>query len=121
MTIHPRRADDAGMAAHDFIRPVIPALSSAICPVADLIDEALAFYEEWRDASADVEEIYHRWRTAPDAEREPCYGAYVAALDQEEAAAMMYALADTKLRASLRSAASDGLTPSAAAERGARP
>jgi hypothetical protein len=91
------------MASDDLIRPVRPALSSLDRLVSDLIDEVLFFHTEWRDEAAAVEEIYRRWSAAPGAEREHCFGAYIAALDQEEAAAMMYAITAAELRAVLPS------------------
>jgi hypothetical protein len=91
------------MAADDMIRPVSAALGSLDWPVSDLIDEVLFFHSEWRDEAAAVEEIYRRWSAAPDAERECCYGAYIAALDQEEAAATRYAVTAGELRAMLQS------------------
>jgi hypothetical protein len=71
-------------------------------PVSDLIDDVLCFYTEWRDEAAAVEETYLHWCGAPGAERDHRYGAYIAALDQEEAAALTCAIAASELRALLR-------------------
>jgi hypothetical protein len=89
------------MAAEDTIRPVSPAFSS----LCDLVDEVLFFYTEWREEATEVEEIYCRWCAATGAAREHCYGGYIAALDQEEAAAMMYAVTATELRGLLQAVA----------------
>jgi hypothetical protein len=89
------------MAADDTILPGGRTLSSLGSPLSDLIDEALFLYTEWREEAAAVEEIYHRWSIAPVAEREEWYGAYIAALDQEESAAMMLGITASELRASL--------------------
>jgi hypothetical protein len=78
-----------------------PALESLGWPVSDLIDEALFSYADWRDESAAVEETYLHWCAAPRADRNHRYGAYIAALDREQAAAMIYAIAVSELRAQL--------------------
>jgi hypothetical protein len=92
------------MAADEKIHPGSPALDSLGWPVSDLIDEVLFSYDEWRDEATTVEEAYRHWCTAPAAERDRRYGAYLAALDQEETAALMYAINATELRAALQSA-----------------
>jgi hypothetical protein len=102
MTAHPGGADHARMAADDVIRFVSPALSSLDWTLSDLIDEVLFSHGEWRHEAAAVEQIYRRWSAAHGTEREHLYGAYIAALDQEEAAAMMYATVATEIRALLQ-------------------
>jgi hypothetical protein len=87
------------MAADEKIRSGSPALG---WPVSDLIDEVLFFYTEWRDEAAAVEETYLHWCAASSVERDHRYGAYIAALDQEQAGAMTYAIAASELRALLR-------------------
>ena len=104
MTTHPRGADHARMAADDTIRPAGPALDPPARPACDLIDEARLYYTEWRYEAAAAAEVYRRWSTAPAADREHCYAAYIAALDQEEAAATMYAITAAELRALLHRA-----------------
>jgi hypothetical protein len=70
----------------------------------DLIDEMLSCYYEWRDEAAVVDETYRHWCTAPSAERERYFAVYIAALDQEESAAMTYAFAAEELRELLQRA-----------------
>ena len=71
-------------------------------PALELVDEALALYDEWRQEVAAVDEAYRRWRLAPVAERRCCFNGYTAALDQEEMAALMYAVVAEELRGLLR-------------------
>jgi hypothetical protein len=91
------------MADHEKIHVGSPALDSLGWPVSDLIDEALFSYAEWRDESAAVEETYVHWCAAPRADRNHRYGAYIAALDREQAAAVVYAIAISELRALVQS------------------
>ena len=56
-----------------------------------LLDDALATYMKWRETTDAIAESYGRWSVAPAAERAPRFAAYVAALDQEQTAAAMYA------------------------------
>jgi hypothetical protein len=72
--------------------PEAPALTPMPCPPEELIDEMLACYAEWREEVATVDETYRRWCVAPNAERDLYFGVYLAALDQEESAAMLYAV-----------------------------
>jgi hypothetical protein len=101
MTGHQGAADDAAMATQD----VLPTTSAALhLPGAavELIDEVLASHAEWRSELAAVDAAYERWRTAHRAERTRWHGAYVAALDQEEASAMTYAIFHDQMRASMQ-------------------
>jgi hypothetical protein len=81
--------------------PNAPAPLSA--SAAALIDELLACHYEWLEDVAAVAEAYRRWRAAPIAERSRCHGAYLAALDQEEASAMTYEFVHRELQAWRRS------------------
>ena len=80
-----------------------PALGLLDWPLSDVIDEVLFLYTEWLDEATGVEEIYRRWSAAPSVEREHWHGAYIAALDQEEAAALMYAITAAEFRGLLQS------------------
>jgi hypothetical protein len=80
--------------------PDAPALEPTRWSDVDIYEELLACYDEWREESSIVDELHRRWSTAPTDEREDRFCAYLAALDQEEAAAEAYALAVAALRAS---------------------
>jgi hypothetical protein len=61
-------------------------------PPAVLVDEALATYIDWRADERGVTDAYARWsEQAPGLEESLRFGAYIAALDQEEASADSYA------------------------------
>ena len=63
-----------------------------------LEEEFFAAYICWSDANEEVEAAYVRWRRATDAaERSLAYGAYLAALDREVAAAAAYEWLSRKL------------------------
>jgi hypothetical protein len=64
----------------------------------DLIDELFACYVEWRDEVAVVETAFRRWSTAASDDRRDAFGAYTAALDQEQAAAETYLVFTEALR-----------------------
>src|SRR4051794_26312884 len=83
-TTHPHRADDAAMLIPDMF-PDAPAPTRLSTHADRLIDELLDCHDEWLEDVAAVDETYQRWRAAPVAERPRCHGAYLAALDQEEA------------------------------------
>jgi hypothetical protein len=51
----------------------------------------LDVYVEWREITDAVADTYARWCVAPAVEEAPRFAAYMAALDQEETAAAMYA------------------------------
>ena len=55
------------------------------------VDDAVLAYVEWREASAAVRDAYGQWESAPRADYAPAHAAYLAAVDQEEAAANDYA------------------------------
>ena len=60
-------------------------------PIPALVDHALATYVEWRESADAIADSYRRWSVAPAGERAPRFAAYIAALDQEQAAAGVYA------------------------------
>ena len=103
MTIHPRAADHARMADDQNTQPGGPELDAIDWPVPDRIDDVLFAYTAWRDEAAAVEETYRQWSVAASAERDARHGAYTAALDREQVAAMTYAIAASELRALLSS------------------
>jgi len=56
----------------------------------ELIDTVVDLYVAWRERSAAVGAAYHRFRDAPPSDRALAHAAYLAALDQEELAAIDY-------------------------------
>ena len=80
----------------------LPADAELSFPTTELLYEALDCDAEWREQATAVDEAYRRWQAAPVAERRRHVAGYVAALDQEEAAATAYAVVARELRASLR-------------------
>lgn len=66
-------------------------MDTAARPVAELVDRTLATYVEWRQTTDAVTDTYGRWCVAPAVEEAPRFAAYLAALDQEQAAAGVYA------------------------------
>lgn len=60
-------------------------------PVADLVDDALAAYVEWRHDARAVTDAYHRWADAPATDQAARFAAHTAALDQEQTSATAYA------------------------------
>jgi hypothetical protein len=59
--------------------------------LADLSDEMIHCWAEWRESAFEVTYAYNRWSAAPATEEAERFAAYVSALDQEEAAAASYA------------------------------
>jgi hypothetical protein len=57
----------------------------------DLIDSMLDNELAWRESVAAVGSAYRTWCAAPDHDRGLAFSCYVAALDQEEAAAAAFA------------------------------
>ena len=55
--------------------------------LADLVDDIVGPYVEWRLEAAAVAHAYRRWCEAPPGEERRWFSAYVAALDREHAAA----------------------------------
>jgi hypothetical protein len=66
-------------------------VDTAPWPIPALVDRVLDTYVEWREATYAVADTYGRWRVAPKGEEVPRFAAYMAALDQEETAAAVYA------------------------------
>jgi hypothetical protein len=58
---------------------------------AELVDAVLACYADWREREEAVADAYGQWSAAPADEEAVRFSAYVAALDQEAAAADVYA------------------------------
>ena len=56
-----------------------------------LRDEIIDLYLDWREEAAAVADAYATWADAPAGEKGPCFAAYTAAIDREEAAARSYA------------------------------
>jgi hypothetical protein len=55
------------------------------------VDDAVLGYAGWRQASAAVWDAYRRWESAARADYASAHAAYVAPVEQEEAAANAYA------------------------------
>jgi hypothetical protein len=62
-----------------------------------LVDDVLASYVEWRMGADLVASAYRQWADARAGERETRFCVYIAALDQEEAAAKTYARSFARL------------------------
>jgi len=56
-----------------------------------VVDDAVLAYAEWRQASAAVWDVYGRWESVAGSDRVCAHAAYLAAVDQEQAAANSYA------------------------------
>lgn len=106
MTAHHRGADHALMAIRDSF-PGTRVLAPLPSSPDELIDEMLGCYAEWREEVEAVDEAYRLWCTALSDDRDVCFGVYVAAVDQEESAAMAYAVVAEEVRALLQRAAED--------------
>ncbi len=65
--------------------------SVALAPLDGLVDEMLTHYIDWRRDAQAVRDAYRGWCEAPADERSCRFSAYMAALEREEAAAIMYA------------------------------
>jgi hypothetical protein len=61
-------------------------------PPSRLVDDMLDRFVEWREDAAAVADAYRRWSDAPARDEAWRFGAYIAALDQEESAAQSYAV-----------------------------
>lgn len=66
-------------------------MDTAAWPIPALVDRALATYVEWRQTTDAVTDTYRRWCVAPAGQQPTRFAAYLAALDQEQAAAGVYA------------------------------
>jgi hypothetical protein len=91
MTTHPSVADHLCCMATPQAPPNPGDQTSGVAP-DDLVDEMLAYYIEWRHQEAEVAGAYDQWSSAPADERALWFSAYIAALDQEQAAAARYAI-----------------------------
>jgi hypothetical protein len=56
-----------------------------------VVDDAVLAYAEWRHASAAVWDAYGRWESTAGPDHARGHAAYLAAIDQEQAAANAYA------------------------------
>ena len=54
------------------------------------VDDAVPAYAEWRHASAAVRDTYWQWESAARADYACAHAAYLAAVNQEQAAANAY-------------------------------
>jgi hypothetical protein len=63
----------------------------------DLVDSMLDSELAWRESVATVGSAYRTWCAAPDDDRGLAFSCYVAALDQEEAAAAAFAASSSQL------------------------
>jgi hypothetical protein len=69
----------------------VAAYSSAVTPFRErLVDDVIERYVCWREACAGVDAAYAAWHVARRGERRLAGAAYVAALDREEHAALVY-------------------------------
>ncbi|MBV8221533.1 MAG: hypothetical protein JO325_23965 [Solirubrobacterales bacterium] len=57
-----------------------------------LLDELLGYYIDWHYDAAAVRTAYSWWSAATGPDEAPRFSAYMAALDQEQASALRYAL-----------------------------
>jgi hypothetical protein len=62
-------------------------------PTSALVEEMMDCYIGWRDSAAAAADAYRRWADAPSGRCADRFLAYIAALDQEESAAIGFALA----------------------------
>jgi hypothetical protein len=60
---------------------------------ARLVDDMVDSYVDWRECASAAAAAYQRWRDAPRGEGSRRCSAYMALLDQEESAAILYELA----------------------------
>ena len=97
---HPRVTEDSlvrpSRARSRRTRAVVGAWS-----IAGLVDQMLDTYVEWREHAALVADAYVCWCDASADERTVRFAAYLAALDQEQAAACKHQGAVSRLHARL--------------------
>jgi hypothetical protein len=67
------------------------ATTTASVRLDKVVDDAVLAYAEWRQASAAVWDAYGRWEGTAGSDRVCAHAAYLAAIDQEQAAANAYA------------------------------
>jgi len=58
---------------------------------AELIDELMDTYVDWREQCMALRNAYERWSNGPTADRKLAFEAFKAALDLEEHASLVYA------------------------------
>ena len=96
MTTHLGASDDGHMAISP--RPSTGDGEDTLASrVAYTVDHVLACYIKWREDAAAVRDAYGLGSTAPDVEEAGRFYAYLAALDQEQSSAGIYALAVARL------------------------
>jgi hypothetical protein len=76
-------------------------------PLTAAVDAMEDSYVEWREHADALAHAFSRWAGAPPAEQEGRFAAYVAMLDQEEAAAADYAARVRDTRRLLNDSAAD--------------
>jgi hypothetical protein len=91
MTGHPGAIDHAPMASTR-IRSTGKGGDDLVGPLSGLVDDMLDRFVDWREGAAAVVDAYRRWCEAPLCDEAWRFGAYLAALDQEESAAKSYAV-----------------------------
>ena len=90
-------------------------MDTAACPIPALVDHVLATYVEWRETTDAVANTYARWCVAPVVGEAARFAANLAALDQEQTAAGVYAKSISGLERRLPDSDSDrGAEPRAA-------
>jgi hypothetical protein len=55
------------------------------------VDEMIDAHADWREECAALHDAYDRWANAPRDDRALAFASYVAALDNEEHASLLYA------------------------------
>jgi hypothetical protein len=70
-------------------------------PMLDLMDCVLDCELAWRESVAGVGSAYRTWCEAPRGDRRLSFSCYVAALDQEEAAAAAFAARSLQLETAI--------------------
>jgi hypothetical protein len=103
LTAHPDHGDHRCMGVLQIRRKrePTPVVTGGI---AELTDEMLDRYVEWREDAAAVADTYRRWSVAPANEEAMWFSAYMAALEMEEFTAASYAEAIRALSRPLRDA-----------------
>ena len=71
------------------------------CAAAELVDEMLSRYIDWREHAAAVRDAYKHWSAAKAPDKGWRFAAYLGALDLEEWSARRYAVAVAGVERSL--------------------
>lgn len=90
MTAHPAVTEDAPMRASRRRARRI-RVDTAPWPIPALVDRMFVTHVEWRETTYAMADTYGRWCVAPADERAMRFASYIAAVDQEETAAGVYA------------------------------